>query len=102
MVDTTICQGQSYFAGGQLQTTSGIYTDTIPTGGVCDSLIITDLTVLSSTLDLGKDTSFCGGGAVLLDATTPNASYLWSDNSTNPTLNVTSSGTYSVIVTVSI
>lgn len=51
-------------------------------------------------LDLGPDTSICQGGSVVLDATNPNATYVWGPNGeTTPTITVTTSGTYSVTVT---
>ncbi|MFH1161599.1 MAG: PKD-like domain-containing protein [bacterium] len=53
------------------------------------------------SVDLGPDTTLCQGETLLLDATTPNATYLWQDNSTNPTFTVTQSGTYWVQVSVS-
>ena len=47
--------------------------------------------------DLGNDTSICPGDSLLLDATTPYVSYYkWQDNSTDSTLLVTNSGSYSV------
>lgn len=51
-------------------------------------------------VNLGPDLSFCAGQQATLDATTPGATYLWSDGSTNPTLTVIASGNYSVDVTV--
>lgn len=48
--------------------------------------------------DLGTDTSFCADGSIILDASRPDASYLWSDGSTLSTLAVTTSGTYRVVV----
>ena len=51
-------------------------------------------------INLGNDTIICQGASILLDATTPNASYLWNDNSTNPTYNVTQQGTYWVRVDI--
>ncbi len=54
----------------------------------------------SSTINLGNDTTLCQGETLALDATTPNATYLWQDNSTNPTFNVNQQGTYWVEVTV--
>lgn len=50
-------------------------------------------------VDLGPDTLACTGTTVTLDAGAGFASYLWSDNSTGQTLDVTSDGTYSVLVT---
>jgi len=47
-----------------------------------------------STVDLGNDTTLCKDKTLTLDANTPNATYVWQDNSTNPTLNVTQQGTY--------
>lgn len=49
-------------------------------------------------VDLGPDSIACNGSVVVLDAG-PGATYLWSDNSTNQTLNVSAAGTYSVLVT---
>ncbi|MFK7771466.1 MAG: gliding motility-associated C-terminal domain-containing protein [Saprospiraceae bacterium] len=43
--------------------------------------------------------SFCSGNSTILDATGNYDSYLWSDNSTDPTLDVSISGTYTVTVT---
>jgi gliding motility-associated-like protein len=47
-VSITRCEGESYFAGGALQTTDGIYTDTYQAANGCDSTIITDLSFLSA------------------------------------------------------
>jgi hypothetical protein len=59
----------------------------VPTGG-------------SFTYDLGPDSSFCptASANVILDATQLQATYLWSTGATSPTINVTSTGTYSVTV----
>ncbi|MDX1350604.1 MAG: hypothetical protein R3279_10170, partial [Putridiphycobacter sp.] len=50
------------------------------------------------TANLGNDTILCAGQNLLLDVTTPAATYLWQDNSTNPTYLVTMPGTYWVEV----
>jgi len=52
----------------------------------------------SVNLNLGNDTTLCQGDTLILDATTPGANYLWQNNSTNPTFNVTQQGTYWVEV----
>jgi gliding motility-associated-like protein len=52
------------------------------------------------TVDLGNDTTLCQGEVLILDETTPNATYLWQDNSTNPTVNISQQGDYWVEVTV--
>ncbi len=53
------------------------------------------------TVDLGEDQSACEGTTITLDAsvTEADASYAWQDGSTMPTLDVSTSGTYSVEVT---
>ncbi len=52
-------------------------------------------------IDLGPDTLICSPDVVLLDATYPNASYVWGDNSTAPTYLTGAAGNYSVTVTES-
>ncbi len=49
------------------------------------------------TVTLGADTIACSN--ITLDALNAGSTYLWSDNSTNQTLVVSSSGAYSVLVT---
>ena len=51
------------------------------------------------TIDLGKDTTFCEGDSLLLNANTANAQYLWSTGSIANSINVKQSGTYWVRVT---
>ncbi|MBE0648411.1 MAG: hypothetical protein IH596_11565, partial [Bacteroidales bacterium] len=50
------------------------------------------------TINLGPDTTLCQGETYLLDATTPDATYLWQDNSTDPTFLVYQPGIYWVEV----
>ena len=45
------------------------------------------------TVNLSYDT-LCQGETLTLDATSSNATYLWQDNSTNPSFTVTQQGTY--------
>lgn len=52
------------------------------------------------TIDLGPDQSLCDGESVQLDATLPNATYLWNDGSTDADRTITTTGTYSVTATV--
>lgn len=49
-------------------------------------------------LELGSNLMLCNGESVTLDASNPGCTYLWQDDSTDPTLEVTSSGIYSVTV----
>jgi glutamine cyclotransferase len=60
------------------------------------ALVVTN--VPNPTVDLGNDTTQCGG-TITLDAGNAGATYLWSDNSTNQTLDAATTGTYDVTVT---
>lgn len=61
--DTTeidICSGDSVFAGGAWQTTSGIYTDNTTTAFGCDSTSILKVNVVPGAIvDAGIDQSYC-------------------------------------------
>ncbi|HXH19099.1 MAG TPA: T9SS type A sorting domain-containing protein [Chitinophagales bacterium] len=65
--DVSVCQGSSYFAGGEWRTTSGIYTDSLITSNGCDSIVHTQLTVhpvVFNTVNAGicsGDSIFAGG-----------------------------------------
>ena len=66
--EITLCQGESYFAGGEEQTTSGIYTDEYLSINGCDSTVVTDLTFLPVVFDalnivLCDGVSYFAGGA---------------------------------------
>lgn len=50
-------------------------------------------------VNLGNDTIICHGITLTLNAGNPGATYLWNDNSTGQTLNVTATGAYNVVVT---
>ena len=71
----------------------------IQDGGLVDSIIQTVTVHAPPSIDIGSNTNLCQGSSFTLNATSPNATYLWSDNSTNSTLQITNSGTYSVEVT---
>ena len=45
IIDTTICQGNSYTFNGQELTTTGIYRDTLVNAAQCDSFVILNLTI---------------------------------------------------------
>lgn len=59
-VNESICEGQSYFAGGAFQTTSGTYTDVFMNANGCDSTIITNLTV-DPNIQVTENPSICEG-----------------------------------------
>lgn len=50
-------------------------------------------------LDLGEDREICPSETITLDVSLPYASYLWNDGSSNPTLEVDTTGIYSVEIT---
>ncbi|MDT8308799.1 MAG: gliding motility-associated C-terminal domain-containing protein, partial [Bacteroidales bacterium] len=62
-VSITICEGDSIFAGGVFQTTSGIYYDTLVNYLNCDSIIATDLTVIP-TVYSNFDLRICEGDSI--------------------------------------
>jgi len=50
-------------------------------------------------IGLGNDTTICSGNTLALNATWPNATYIWQDGSANASFEVTETGSYSVEVT---
>jgi gliding motility-associated-like protein len=95
----SICQGQNYFAGGRLQTKTGVYYDTLKTAAGCDSVLVTALTVNPSPKpNLGVDRNICEGQTIILNPGNFNT-YLWHDQSTQPVFATASPGTYRVTVT---
>ncbi len=98
-INATICQGQTYYAGGTNQTNSGVYKDTLLTSLGCDSVIITTLTVNPKPKpDLGPDGNLCTNTQASIKPGIFN-SYLWQDNSTQSTYTVSSPGKFWVTVT---
>ena len=80
-------------------TSTGVYSVTL--ANVCGMESDTiDVTVLNapSPISFGPDTTLCTGAILSLDVTQPDVFYLWHDNSTNPTFDITMPGTYSVVV----
>ncbi len=99
-IDTIICFGTKYLAGGALQSTPGTYIDTLQTPAGCDSVKITHLTVKPRIpIDLGGNRSICPGEKITLDATVAGASYTWQDSSTDSIFMVSDPGIYWVLVT---
>lgn len=114
--DVTICSGESHLldattAGATYSwqdnstnptftaNQSGTYSVNVTTscGVINDEVNVTVLDL--PQVNLGSDTTLCVGQTMSLDATTPGATYLWQDNSTNSTFFVDQPGTYSVEVT---
>jgi gliding motility-associated-like protein len=116
--DTTICAGDTLLlnatvsgATGYLWSTgattpvikaqqAGTYWCEVNKGGCIfrDSLSITAVKA-SPVVNLGNDSTTCGGNTIALNATNANSSYLWQNGSTNPIFLATSTGLYWVEAT---
>jgi gliding motility-associated-like protein len=113
--DSVLCQGDSLLLNANVSSASYLWNDNstsstlntfttgnywvIVTKGVCirtDSITLTYEDSLS--FNLGSDTTLCQGELLILNASQPGATYQWSDNSTTPTLSITQSGKYWVMV----
>lgn len=68
-VTASVCEGDSYqLPGGDVVTEAGIYTDTLVSSAGCDSVIVTELTLLPLPVaDAGEDAGICPGGSVQLN-----------------------------------
>ncbi len=115
--DTTICQGNSVQLNAASQNasylwntgatsatlsvnTTGKYWVT-STVGTCSAADTINVTVNQNpVLELGNDTTICQGNSVQLNATYPNATYLWSDGSTASSITASTTGKYKVTSTL--
>ena len=81
---------------------SGNYSVTVTNANGCSatssSTSVTVNPLPTPTITAGGPTTFCAGGSVTLTASAA-SSYLWSNGATTQSINVTSSGNYSVTVT---
>ncbi|MDX1939255.1 MAG: gliding motility-associated C-terminal domain-containing protein [Saprospiraceae bacterium] len=78
----------------------GVYSVQVNIDGILyrDSIQVSYF--LLPMVNLGKDTTLCPGGTLLLDATFPTfASYRWQDGSSNSTFTVNANGIYNVTIT---
>ena len=100
-VNPVICQGEAYYMDSHPYTLAGTYVDTLITSIGCDSIVTINLLVVPfPIINLGNDSTLCYGQSLSLDATYQYATYLWQDNSTNPTYNVNHEGTYYVKLSI--
>jgi len=74
--------------------TSNLIATCLTTPVVNSNNITMALQNLPGVVNLGPDKSGCIGNAVILNAQPGYVSYLWQDNSTNPSFNATVSGSY--------
>jgi gliding motility-associated-like protein len=68
VVEVQICEGDSYFAGGSNQTTSGNYNDVFSAYNGCDSVITTQLTVNPTSYSF-LDEEICVGDCFFVAGT---------------------------------
>ncbi|HEU4718066.1 MAG TPA: T9SS type A sorting domain-containing protein, partial [Bacteroidia bacterium] len=115
--DTAICSGSMITFDAMNAGSSYLWSDsstaqTLMTGMAGTYYVdVTDMNGCSSSdtvmlsvnaipvVNLGNDTAFCAGNMLTLDALNAGSTYMWSDASTNQTLDVTTSGNYFVDVT---
>jgi len=76
--------------------TADLYSVVVSKNGCLASDSINISLLSSLQLNIGADTTICTGTSIILDATAPNATYLWQDNSISPTFVVNDSGMFSV------
>ncbi|HEY6162284.1 MAG TPA: T9SS type A sorting domain-containing protein [Bacteroidia bacterium] len=78
---------------------TGTYSVVVTDANGCTGMDQVNITInIPPSVNLGNDVTQCGG-SVVVDAQNAGSTYLWSDNSTTQTITVSSSGTYSVVVT---
>ena len=79
---------------------AGTYSVTVTNAATCTASDAITIAYASPVpVDLGADLVICQGGAAILNATTPGASYLWNTGAVTATIAATTSGPYSVVVT---
>lgn len=80
--------------------TAGTYSVVVKSTTGCKITSTTNLIIRPLPVaNLGNDTSICDGAQITLDAGNPGHTYNWNTSATTQTINITDSGTYSVIVT---
>ncbi|MFM7022054.1 MAG: gliding motility-associated C-terminal domain-containing protein [Flavobacteriales bacterium] len=120
VADGEVCQGQNHsFSAGNYDAyawtgpnnfistanpisvgIAGTYNVSVEDANGCSASTSTTLTVNANpTVNLGADYSGCGGTSTTFDAGNTGATYLWSNAASSQTINVTTDGAYSVIVT---
>ncbi|AEA42889.1 gliding motility-associated C-terminal domain-containing protein [Fluviicola taffensis] len=98
--NVAICQGQTTTIHGNQQTTAGVYTQTFPSTGGCDSISNVTLVVNPSPNPvITGNLWYCEGSQVTLDAGGPYASYSWSTGGNQQTIQTTTNAAITVTVT---
>jgi len=114
--DTAVCTGDVFFidafnvngtyiwhdnttASTHVVNQTGLYVVTVTVNTCQNSDTINVLYNPIPVIDLGNDTTICAPDNLVLDASYPNASYLWQNLSSLPTYTVNSTGLFYVKVT---
>ena len=92
-----ICKGDTYFAGGKMQTNSGSYVDTFKTTAGCDSIVTSVLTVNPLPANfLPLDTIVCIGQTLPITLSYPTTT--WNDGTVGNSYTISQPGAYSAQV----
>jgi hypothetical protein len=93
-----LCQGDSLYAGGGYQTNSGTYYDTLMAANGCDSVVITNINVISVPLVIDGDNSMHLCQNITLTASGA-YSYVWNTGATTASITESPEETKTYIVT---
>ncbi|MBK8280017.1 MAG: gliding motility-associated C-terminal domain-containing protein [Saprospiraceae bacterium] len=100
----TICSGASLIIGASRYTISGNYRDTLKTLQGCDSIEMTQLTVIPFNVSIfaDKKTNLCAGDSIHLTASVTGGlaplDYLWTTGPRSNSIYIKSSGMHRVII----
>jgi hypothetical protein len=99
-VNYSLCKGDSIKLFGKSYSQEGIFNDTLTNIKGCDSIYLIIEITFSPTLklDLGKDTILCYGELLTLGANIQAENYIWSNGSTQSTIEAEAPGTYSLTI----
>ena len=78
-----ICKGEVFYAQGQYQSESGLYTDSLQTLNGCDSLIVTDLFVKHVHRNIFQSFEICSNEEIIVHGNTYNDSSIFVDTLIN-------------------
>ena len=80
----TICNGLSVIVGANTYDSTGVYTDILIAANGCDSIVVTDLTVLTSAASVVvNNLTICDGDSILVDSNYYNATGIYIDTLQN-------------------
>ncbi len=80
----TICNGLSIAVGSNIYDSTGVYTDVLVAANGCDSIVVTDLTVLTSAASVVvNNLTICDGDSILVDNHYYNATGFYIDTLQN-------------------